>query len=437
MKKQDFFLNQQSEVPLYLQLYHYFVSQIQNGLIVKGQRLPSVRSLAQQLKVSKSTVASTYDKLVSEGYLMAKPKSGYFCDVPLMKKKQTMAKKQMPFVMQKPVPRYDFSSQAIGLGHFESKIWKRYMRLVLEDERYIASYGHPQGEYFLREQLTYYLNEQRGLSVFPWQLVIGAGIQPLLYLFCSMFQGQHLTIGFLKPGFPEAMRVFLDCQHQVVLLDHLDDLNGLDILYLTLDGLKMKLKERMALLQRLKEQHIYLIEDDYNAEMHYRTVAMNSLQGMYGEDIVFYLNSFSKLLLPSVRLACLSVPNAFLEALQVALKAYHQTASKIEQQVFAWYIQDGHLERCVKRLRKTYDKKSRFVETILNLYLAPCDYILLETHLCFEIKGDFTKDFYAALEQKKILVSHQKKDSFRLYFSGISEDDLTYGLQEIFDIYLK
>lgn len=418
---------------LYIQLYQYFVEQIENGQIIQGQRLPSVRSLSKRLALSKSTIENTYDKLVSDGYVISRPKAGYYCDVSLTKKAKSLLNEENKSENEQEI-RYDFSSRSLEPGHFEGQLWRRYMRYVMDEEAYIASYGESQGEWFLRQQLNNYLHRQRGLNVTTIQLIIGAGIQPLLYLFCSIFKDRCLKVGFIKPGFPEAMRVFEDCHHQVIMLDNLEQLDGLNILYLTQEHLHMKMKERLALLSNLRERRIFLIEDDYNGDLCYENAPMNSVQGMYGEDVVFYLNSFSKLLLPSVRMACMSVPPKCLHSLQRALKAYNQTASKIEQFVFALYIQDGHLERSVKRLRKLYLKKSHLMAQILIKYFPQKTIHLVETQLCYEISGYFSSAFYERLHQAGIRISHSNTNILRLYFGGIPEELIESGITEIYAI---
>ena len=167
------------KIPLYIQIYEGLVNEMKEGHIAQGEKLPSVRALAKQLNLSKSTIENAYDKLLSEGYLTSRLKSGYYCDIPSFKQ-QTLQKPPLKSNPPKEI-RYDFSSRFIEPGHFESKLWRRYMRYTLEDESYIASYGTSQGEYELREALAHFLYRERAVETSAEQLVIGAGIQPLQY----------------------------------------------------------------------------------------------------------------------------------------------------------------------------------------------------------------------------------------------------------------
>ena len=407
-----------SKKPIYLQIYNSFISQMRNGYIKKGDNLPSVRNLAKQLNVSKSTIENAYDKLMSEGYIISKAKSGYYCDISEIKK----TKNEMistPNTLNTNY-RYDFSSRLMDYEQFDQKVWIRYTKIVLENGTLMAGYGHPQGEYELREQLVNYLFETRNVHTATNNLLIGAGISPLLYFICSLFKKQTLKVGFISPGFSQAMSIFEDCRHQVILLDRLEDIDHtkLDILYLTPSTLNLTIKQRINLLKQLKSMNISLIEDDLNGDMIYQSTPLSSMQGLYDENSVFYISSFSKLLLPSVRLACLAIPNNF----QISLDSYNQTASRIEQQVLAMYLQDGHMIRRIKRLRRLYHKKSKLMESILSSHFE--NYYLKESQLCFEIIDDFkhlTKDNH--LNFQKI-----NDTTIRLYFSGIAENQIEEGL---------
>ena len=227
-------------------------------------------------------------------------------------------------------------------------------------------------------------------------------------------------MGFLKPGFIQAMHIFEDCHHEIILLDSLEDLKTtpLDLFYLTPSSLNLNLKERRSILKLLKDKNIYLIEDDLNGDMYYKTTPLPCMQSLYDEDMVFYLSSFSRLLLPSVRLAVLSIPQTF----EFSLKHYNQTASRIEQQVFAMYLQDGHLERRIRRLKRHYLKKYQLMNDLLSKYFKEVHFI--ESNLCIEIHDDFSS------MNPDQTIQFQKIDNhtIRLYFSGMNINNIEKGL---------
>lgn len=417
MKKIEITLNQ--EAPLYIQIYEKFVIQMTKGYITQGEKLPSVRYLANQLGVSKSTIENAYDRLLSEGYIVSKEKSGYFCDLPEIKKEKKESLIEFPSINETSY-LYDFSSRLMDYENFDQKVWIRYTKEVLENGALMAGYGHSQGEQVLREQLSKYLHSSRHLQTKENQLLIGAGISPLLYFICSLFKKQTLKVGFLQPGFIQAMHIFEDCHHEIILLDSLEDLKTtpLDLFYLTPSSLNLNLKERRSLLKLLKDKNIYLIEDDLNGDMYYKTTPLPCMQSLYDEDMVFYLSSFSRLLLPSVRLAVLAIPQTF----KFSLNHYNQTASRIEQQVFAMYLQDGHLERRIRRLKRHYLKKYQLMNDLLSKYFKEVH--LIEPNLCIEIHDDFSSINPDQTIQFQKIDNH----TIRLYFSGMNINNIEKGL---------
>ena len=120
-------------------------------------------------------------------------------------------------------------------------------------------------------------------------------------------------------------------------------------------------------------------------------------------------------------MACMSFPGIFNKALAYRLSAYHQTASKLEQHVFSSYIQDGHLERCIKRQRKIYLKRSQKLEATLLRYFEKSEIELLENQLCFRVKRKFDESFYKSLAEKKIEITQRDDGYLYLYFSGVSD----------------
>ena len=146
-------------------------------------------------------------------------------------------------------------------------------------------------------------------------------------MFCGRFASQVLKVGFIHPGFRQAIQVFQDCHHEIRLFHSLDDVDftQIDVLYLTPTELNLKMKRRLWLIEKLQRHHVFLIEDDLNGEMHYVTPSFPAIQGLSGEENVIYLNSFSRLLLPSLRIACMVLPVALAQQLQMQIKCYNQT----------------------------------------------------------------------------------------------------------------
>ena len=170
---------------LYEQIYEYLKNEIQQGSIPSGERLPSTRLLASQLEVSRSTVQSAYEQLLSEGYVEAVPCRGYFvCQIEELYRLEPM--EQEAPGPQRQIPAacgYDFSPNGVDLEHFPYAVWRKLNREVLqENERELLRLGDARGEEGLRNAIGRYLHQARGVQVHPSRIVIGAGNDYLLML---------------------------------------------------------------------------------------------------------------------------------------------------------------------------------------------------------------------------------------------------------------
>ncbi|NLJ31106.1 MAG: PLP-dependent aminotransferase family protein [Clostridiales bacterium] len=365
-------LDPKSHVPLYQQLYLSIKNAVENGHLQKGDKLPSIRKLSADLNLSCTTVDAAYQQLCVEGYLTARPKRGYF----VLARVHGGAAEKIParpaaVMPDSPTIRYNFGSDSVDSAGIDIKIWRRHIRDVLNRQEVIASYGDPQGEPELREALSAYTYGARGVIAPPERIVIGAGTQPLLSALCGLIRPECGLAAFAEPGFPQAEQVFSDCGIPVSHLPADESGVRMEALYAsgahaffvspagqTPTGSGTPMTRRVELLDWAGETGGILIEDDYNGELRYTARPIPAIQGMDGGGNVVYLGSFSKLLLPSVRIGYMVLPARLLEQYRSRMSRYNQTASKIEQLALSRYIREGQLERQLRRLRKLYAQKS-------------------------------------------------------------------------------
>ena len=186
-----------------------------------------------------------------------------------------------------------------------------------------------------------------------------------------------------------------------------------------------------------KEQRRYrledglILEDDYNGELRYTARPIPALQGS-GRERVVYLGSFSKLLLPSVRISYMVLPPSLLTRYAPRARAYNQTSSKVEQLALADYIREGQLERHLRRMRKLYLLKSRQLQESIRKELGKTvPMALLETALAVVIQVPGARDIAERAAQKGIRVFPVGEDLLRLGFAGIPLDRISRGMEEL------
>ncbi len=376
----------------YIQVYEYYKELIQNGRLQPGSKLPSIRKCSVQLQISRTTVEAAYLLLAAEGYVLSRPQSGYYVTDFLtggsLRGWDGTKKQEEKRVL------YDFSSSGVDRESFQFSLWRRYVKSALRQDERLLSYGEPQGELELRETLCLYLERFRNVICMPEQIVVGAGVQSLLHILCPLIRERN-RVYFYNPSFRQGRQIFED--HGFLTGDRRlagDGLAG-SICYLTPSqmtvwGEVMPVRERMALLKEAGRENILLIEDDYNSEFRYYSRPTPSLQGLSGGNGVVYLGTFSRLLLPSIRMSYMVLPPSLLPAYRERGYFYNQTASKAEQIALCQFIRDGHLEGQIRKTRKLYTVKARklceAIEKVFGSWADAClgdagFLVLVELHI--------------------------------------------------------
>ena len=152
------------KTPFYEQIYAYFAAAIRSGALAAGEKLPSKRRLAQDVGVSISTVETAYAMLVAEGYLEAKPRSGFrVCSLSALQRPVTPA--PSPAEPVQTPPRFDFSTGRVDTTLFPFAAWRRLQRQVLAGDEAVLRAGCAQGDEALRQAIATHLAEFRGVRV--------------------------------------------------------------------------------------------------------------------------------------------------------------------------------------------------------------------------------------------------------------------------------
>ena len=205
-------IQDRGDIPRYAYLYQCIRQDILSGILKKGEKLPSKRTLAEHLKVGVITVANAYAQLLTEGYIESIEKRGYFVlDVSHYGELTPLIKDNNKEPENHPVPEEacekekeyfaDFKANRIGLKHFPASRWNHYMReaLSLQDDSLLKTVPY-NGLYILRSAIAQYLARQRGMNVSPSQIIIGAGTEYLYGRLIQLF-GRSCTFASEDPGY--------------------------------------------------------------------------------------------------------------------------------------------------------------------------------------------------------------------------------------------
>ncbi len=368
-------LEQKSGKTLYEQIYEYIREEIRKGNLLQDERLPSARFLSDYLQVSRTTVDMAYGQLAAEGYLIAKPKRGYFVgDVRELYNTgmaETYAETE-PFCQENaPGWRYDFSPNAIDMSQFPYATWKKITKNIMVDARsHMFALGEPQGDIELRRTICRYLHGSRGVSCDPEQVIVGAG-NDFLLLLLEKILGRHIHVAMENPTYSRAYKIFRSFAYPISLIPMDDKGIRVDKLeeskaklayvmpsrqYPT--GVSMPIGRRMELLHWADgERERYLIEDDYDSEFRYKGKPLPSLQASDRLGRVIYIGTFSKAIAPAIRVSYMVLPYPLLERYRRECGFFSSTVSRIDQTILNEFISDGYFERYLNKMRKRYRMK--------------------------------------------------------------------------------
>lgn len=371
-----------SSTPVYVQLYYYFRRLIESGQLGTGAKMMSIRRCCDEFDLSKTTVESAYLQLAAEGYIISKPQSGYYvCEIKFIDN-PFLSDVQAHFSSDKNDEiLFDYTSSAVDSESFDFSLWQRYIKSALRQSERLTSYGEAQGEPDLRAAVSQYVNESRSVVCRPEQIVIGAGTQNLLGILCALVP-QKSNIVFIGSSFERGEAVFENHGHKCFSLTSIPE--SFEILkkmspgliyispsHITKAGDILPINRRLELLSYAKENNCLIIEDDYDSEFRYYSKPVPSLQGIAGGNEVIYISTFSKLLIPSIRISFMVLPFSLLEKYRKRGRLYNQTASKLEQIALCQFIRDGHLKAQIKKQRKLFSQKAKILCDDIKAVFGP------------------------------------------------------------------
>ena len=412
---------------LYMQIYDYYKNLIESGKLPEGSKLPSIRRCAEERNVSKTTVEQGYMCLCDDGYILPKSQSGYYVSKRSNTAKKTEKKNENK--ESKNTILYDFASAGVDAESFNMDIWRRYVKSALRQTEKLLFYGEPQGEYDLRREIANYARETRNCICTEENIVIGAGVQTLLNILCPLLKGKK-TVCFDDLSYRQGAAIFTDYGFKVNNDREKSNIIYTSPSYSTRWGDIMSVKDRFDLTEYARKTGKLIIEDDYGSEFRYFNRPTPSLQGLDGGENVVYLGTFSKLLLPSIRISFMILPQSLIGEYNKKKHLYNQTVSKADQIALCSYIRDGHLNSQIRKSRKLYTQKSKVLTDLLVENFGEKIEILktnspLYVRCKFHIKTT-TKEFCDNAEKQGILLIPA---NFHEEFPEIAFSVASVGLQ--------
>jgi GntR family transcriptional regulator/MocR family aminotransferase len=393
-------LDEQSEIPLYWQIYQQLRQAILAGDLLPGSRLPASRHLAKENQVARITVTQAYDQLRAEGYTVSRPGAGTFVTekLPLIPHQagrsafrpnltdwgSRVMKTAQESERAHPRPQIDFGFGRSFKNIFPYDIWRRMLaRYLSTDDAMLSRYGSVAGFQPLRQALADYLGRLRGVRCTPEQIVIVSGAQQALDILARLLLARGDEVLVETPGYTAAYHLFQTHGARLTAVpvdDHgfpveqIPDDSQARLIFVTPSnqfpsGGTMPLARRLALLQWARQHDSIVIEDDYDGELRYDDHPHAALQGLDGDGRVIYLGTFSKVLFPALRLSYVVLPPALVEPFIRAKALVDRGAPTLTQAAVADFINEGHFERHLRQLRHVYGRRRQKLIAALAQYL--------------------------------------------------------------------
>lgn len=395
-------LDGRRKAPLFRQLYEQLRQAVLQGRLHTNDRIPSSRDLVKQLGVSRTTVVTAIDLLISEGYLQTLHGRGTFVcseipdEVLLPEGVNRLPTPSKPGASNHlsefglAAEAFDSSQWHTGapepfcpgepaLDEFPIEVWSKIVRRVWKTvSTKDLSYGEPAGHGPLRAQIANYLGVHRGVNCDESQIMMVNGTQQAVDIVARIALNSGEQVLFENPGYVSARNAFEKRGAEIVPMPVDEDgalvreatrmFPNARLAYVTPShqfpmGVTLPIERRLELIKWAEENNALILEDDYDSEYRYSGRPLPCLQGLDRSAQTIYVGSFSKVVFPALGLGYAIVPKPMMHAFENALKLTSRPGSKIDQIVLSEFIREGHFVRHLRRMRRTHaDRREAFVQ---------------------------------------------------------------------------
>ncbi len=363
-------LDRGAPVPLPTQLADQVRSRITGGALAVGDRLPSSRALATDLRISRAVAEQAYDQLVAEGWLEGRRGSGTYVAAGAAPRRAGGRRTTMGGPSPAPLLRLDAGTPWIDPRY--AVAWRRAWREV-STATPPRGYDDPRGLPELRAELAAHVARTRGLDCDPEELVVTAGtIDGLRHVLTALPPG---PVALEDPGYRAAAAAIVASGRRVRDLPArlpVTELAGAVAAYVTPAhqhplGPVMSGADRLTLLAAARAADAVVLEDDYDSEFRYDVAPVPALATL-DRDRVAYLGTTSKSVAPSMRLGWLVPPTHLLDAVNRTREVTHDAASWPVQRAFLSLLRDGYVDKVVRSARRVYAARAPLVAAALAPY---------------------------------------------------------------------
>jgi GntR family transcriptional regulator/MocR family aminotransferase len=390
--------------PMYRQVLRLVQQAILSGQLAPGTKLPSSRTLADDLDIARNTVLRVYDQLTAEGYVLSTTGSGTYVadtrpDTAAVRARPLARASEPPAASAAHASRPSESLSARGrrlisragvaprqwgafmpgvpdVTEFPTRTWSRLQaKLWKEANPELLTYAPGGGYRPLRRALSDYLRVARSVKCSPDQIIITTGIHQSMDLAVRLLTDVGDRAWVEEPCYWGARSVLQSAGLELAPISV--DEEGLNPRGTALKepprlalvtpshqyplGMVMSLARRRTLLEYARQHDVWIIEDDYDSEFRYGSRPIASLQGLDDAGRVIYVGSLGKILFPGLRIGYMVAPEHLVETFRTGVAELYREGQLMHQAVLADFIMDGYLTSHVRRMRALYGERRQIL----------------------------------------------------------------------------
>lgn len=457
---------------IYQQIYLGIKENILKGKLKANEKLPSKRSLAEQLDISINSVSFGYEQLLAEGYIYAIERKGYFVENinQFIEQEKFFKDKLADDLKEDPSNRegwLSLSHMSSDISLFPFKDWMKCQERAIESyKRELSEIAYAQGPYVVRETICRMIALTRGVNCEPEQIVIGAGTQLLVGQLMEL-QSEDSIVAVENPGYArffELLKKMNFAVHPVSLddqgieMEEIESANA-NMVFVTPShqfptGKIMPISRRIELLNwAVQNDNRYIVEDDYDSEFKYETDNIPSLQSLDRNQRVIYMGTFSKTVLPGLRISYMVLPPDLLREYRKHYANSMQYSNTLMLFTLHFFIESGEYARHVKRMNHQYETRRKSLITELQHRFqekVQIEDVSAGLHFLAHFK---TKKSYQEVEEKAAQLKHEiysmrrftlnknacteKRLSLLLGFANLKEENIAAAVQRLHSVILE
>lgn len=376
MEKYNITLNK--ETVKYLQIYNHIKKIIVEKQIKENEKLPPIRKLAQHIGVNNTTIVKVYELLENEGYVYKTVGSGTFVSMIKTSKDEIIVKKDGVINFESGNP----STEIFPIEDFKSAV----NMALSKDGSSIFEYDEGLGSEDLRQKIVYHLQD-KGIKTTKENIQVISGAQQGIDIVCKGLINYCDVVFVEEPTYSGAIEVFKSRGAKIVSIPMLDDGIDIGILKLKLEKIKPRLiytmpnfqnptgisystYKKKKLIELAEKYDFYIVEDDFISDFKFDSHDNKPLKSYDDKNRVIYIKSFSKILMPGLRIGIVDIPSELLKKVLLAKHSSDISTPGLIQRSMYYYMEYFNWNNYLESVEKIYTQKYKFTKNLINAKLS-------------------------------------------------------------------